>query len=81
MTKRGKIFAKGQAVSKKGYFAWATSKGSPELLEYTDAFIKYMKATGKLKELQIKWFGQSFDNLPDLHVITQKDYVLLSEYK
>jgi len=81
VNKRGNIFAKGQAVSKKGYFAWATSKSSPELLEYTDGFIKHMKATGKLKELQIKWFGQSFDNLPDLHVITQKDYVLLSDYK
>ena len=81
VSKRGKIFTKGQAVSNKDYFCWPVSKDSLELLAYVDDFILHMKETGKLAELQMKWFGQSFDDLPNLHVTNKDDYQLLSNYK
>lgn len=62
---RGDVFEKGQAVSGGGFVSWPVPKNSPKLLEFLNGFVKHLKETGKLKELQIKWFGQAFDGLPD----------------
>lgn len=62
---RGDVFEKGQAVSGGGFVSWPVPKNSPQLLEFLNGFVKHLKETGKLKELQIKWFGQAFDGLPD----------------
>ncbi|TDU22052.1 amino acid ABC transporter substrate-binding protein (PAAT family) [Chromohalobacter marismortui] len=59
------VFAKGQAVSGAGYVSWPIPKDSPELLAYMTDFLEHMKETGRLAELQKKWFGESFPNLPD----------------
>ncbi|WP_409421295.1 transporter substrate-binding domain-containing protein [Pseudaeromonas sp. ZJS20] len=69
---RGDVFEKGQAVSGGGFVAWPVPKNSPQLLEFLNGFVKHLKDTGKLKELQIKWFGQAFDGLPD-EAITNVD--------
>ena len=69
---RGDVFEKGQAVSGGGFVAWPVPKNSPQLLEFLNGFVKHLKDTGKLKELQIKWFGQAFDGLPD-EAITSVD--------
>lgn len=74
VSKRGKIFTKGQAVSKKAYFCWPVSKDSLELLTYVNGFIRHIKETGKLAELQKKWFKQSFDNLPNQSVANEQEY-------
>ncbi|MFM2480965.1 transporter substrate-binding domain-containing protein [Celerinatantimonas sp. YJH-8] len=63
--KHPNVFAKGQAVSGKGFVAWPVPKSSPKLLAFLNGFVKHLKETGRLRELQIKWFGQAFDNLPD----------------
>jgi polar amino acid transport system substrate-binding protein len=77
--KRGKIFAKGQAVSNKDYFCWPVAKGNPELLNYLDKFIQHEKEIGRLAKLQMKWFGQTFDDLPNQHVNEQQDFQLLQQ--
>ncbi|MDV6318278.1 transporter substrate-binding domain-containing protein [Chromohalobacter sp. HP20-39] len=59
------VFAKGPAVSGAGYVSWPIPKDSPKLLDYMTGFLDHMKETGRLAELQKKWFGESFPNLPD----------------
>lgn len=59
-----KVFAKGLAVSGPGYMAWPIPKNSPQLLAYMTKFINHMRETGRLAELQKKWFGETYDNLP-----------------
>ncbi|UMX50243.1 transporter substrate-binding domain-containing protein [Klebsiella pneumoniae] len=46
------------------YVAWPIPKNSPQLLAYMTRFMNHMKETGKLAELQKKWFGETYDNLP-----------------
>lgn len=58
------IFAKGQAVSGAGYVSWPIPKDSPELLDYMTEFLAHMQESGRLAELQEKWFGESFSDLP-----------------
>jgi len=58
------VFALGQAVSGPSYPAWAVKKGNAELLALLNAFMADERKTGALAELQKKWFGKSFDNLP-----------------
>ncbi len=59
------VFAKGPAVSGAGYVSWPIPKDSPELLEYMTDFLKHLKENGRLAELQKKWFGESFPDLPE----------------
>jgi polar amino acid transport system substrate-binding protein len=58
------VFAIGQPVSGKSFPAWAVKKGNADLLAYMNEFIAKQKASGKFAELQQKWFGESFPNLP-----------------
>ena len=58
------VFAIGQAVSGKSFPAWAVKKGNAELLAFMNEFIAKQKASGKFAELQQKWFGKLFPNLP-----------------
>lgn len=62
---RPKVFAKGLPVSGPGYMAWPIPKNSPELLAYMTKFINHLRETGRLKELQMKWFGETYDDLPN----------------
>ncbi len=59
------VFAKGPAVSGAGYVSWPIPKDSPELLEYMTGFLEHLKENGRLAELQKKWFGESFPDLPE----------------
>jgi polar amino acid transport system substrate-binding protein len=58
------VFELGQAVSGKSFPAWALAKGNTELLEFLNGFIAKEKESGRFAELQKKWFGQSFADLP-----------------
>ena len=58
------VFELGQAVSGKSFPAWAVAKGNTELLNFLNAFIAKEKETGRFAELQKKWFGNSFPDLP-----------------
>lgn len=68
------VFEKGQAVSGNGFVGWPVPKNSPQLLAFLNGFVKHLKDTGKLKELQMKWFGESFDNLPDEAIKTSEQF-------
>jgi len=46
------------------YISWVVRKEDKELLEFINAEILKMKKSGKLAELQQKWFGTTW-NLPD----------------
>jgi polar amino acid transport system substrate-binding protein len=58
------IFEIGQAVSGPSFPAWAVAKDNKELLAFLNEFIAKEKASGRFAELQKKWFGEAFPNLP-----------------
>jgi polar amino acid transport system substrate-binding protein len=60
------VFALGQAVSSKTYIAWAVKKGNGDLLALLNAFFAEERKNGDLYALQKKWFGQSFDTMPEM---------------
>jgi polar amino acid transport system substrate-binding protein len=57
-------FEVGQPVSGPSFPAWAVAKGNKELLDFLNGFIAKQKETGRFAELQKKWFGEAFPNLP-----------------
>ncbi len=64
---RGDTFAVlSQPLGPKTYFAWVGRKDadSAELVKFFSEGIRHAKKSGKLKELQMKWFGFTMD-LPD----------------
>jgi len=61
---RGDVFAKGLPVSGNGFAAWPVPKNSPELLKFLTGFMDEIRASGKLAELQTKWFGEAFPDMP-----------------
>lgn len=61
---RGDVFEKGIAVSGDGFAAWPIPKQSPELLEFATGFMTQIRESGRLGELQEKWFGEAFPDLP-----------------
>src|SRR3981081_2047943 len=58
------VFEIGQAVSGPSFPAWAVAKDNAELLTFLNEFIAKEKASGRFAELQKKWFGEDFPNLP-----------------
>ena len=58
------VFEVGQAVSGKSFPAWAVAKDNTALIEFLNGFIAKEKETGRFAELQKKWFGESFPDLP-----------------
>src|SRR3984957_4828425 len=58
------VFELGQAVSGKSFPAWAVAKGNTTLLAFLNDFIAKEKANGRFTELQKKWFGEAFPDLP-----------------
>jgi polar amino acid transport system substrate-binding protein len=58
------VFEVGQPVSGPSFPAWAIAKGNKELLDFLNGFIAKQKETGRFAELQKKWFGEAFPNLP-----------------
>jgi polar amino acid transport system substrate-binding protein len=58
-------FEIGQPVSGQTVPAWAVAKGNTELLGVINEFLLAQKKSGNLGELQKKWLGQAFPDLPD----------------
>lgn len=46
------------------WLSWAVRKGDKELLDYLDKQILELRDSGKLEEMQMKWFGFTMD-IPD----------------
>lgn len=62
--KRGEVFAIGEPVSGPGFHAYPVPQGNDQLLEYLNGFIEHLYETGRLAELQEKWLGRAFPDLP-----------------
>ena len=58
-------FKIGQAVARPAYAAWAVAKGNATLLAYLDDFIAKSRKDGTLYQLQDKWLGTTFKDMPD----------------
>jgi polar amino acid transport system substrate-binding protein len=58
------VFEVGQPVSGPSFPAWAVAKDNTELRDFLNGFIAKEKETGRFAELQKKWFGEAFPNLP-----------------
>lgn len=75
---RPQVFAVGEATSSMGYIAWPVAKGNKELLDYLSGFVNHLRETGKLAELQKKWLGQSFDDLPHDPITSPAQFIQLT---
>lgn len=62
---RAGVFALGEGIAKPVYIAWAMKKGNDALAKMIDDAIVAAKKSGKMGELQKKWFGTSFADMPD----------------
>ena len=71
---RSDTFALGEATSGLGFIAWPVPKGNDDLLAFLGEFVNHLHETGKLYELQEKWFGASFPDLPRISVTTVEQF-------
>jgi polar amino acid transport system substrate-binding protein len=58
------VFALGQGIAKPVYIAWALKKGNTETVKLIDDALLGLRKSGKLYELQQKWFGTTFKDMP-----------------
>jgi len=66
MAEKPGVFEMGQpVVDSPSYVGWPVKKGNKEMLDYLNAFLKKVRANGKLEELQQKWLKVTFKNLPE----------------
>jgi polar amino acid transport system substrate-binding protein len=61
---KGDIYEIGTQIGPTIYAGWTVNKGNTQLLEFLNTELGKLKSSGKMKELQEKWLGISF-NLPD----------------
>ncbi len=59
------VFAVGQAVSEPSYVAWATQKGNTDLVALFNKLLLATRADGSMYKLQQKWFGTTFESMPE----------------
>ncbi len=62
---RPKVFELGEPVSSQIYIAWAVKKGNTELLQFLNDFLLAQRKNGQMYALQTKWFGKSFETMPE----------------
>lgn len=78
VSKRSDIFELGEATAGLGFIAWPVKKGNDDLLNYLAGFVDHMRASGKLAELQEKWFGTSFPELPKVSITSAAQFKQLT---
>ena len=59
------IFEMGQPVSSKIYIAWAVKKGNDDVRALLNGFLLAQRKSGAMYALQKKWFGKSFEDMPE----------------
>lgn len=79
ISKRGDTFALGEPVSGFGFHAYPVPKGNEDLLVYLNGFITHLYKSGKLAELQKKWFGRAFPDLPRQSIKSVKEFKKLTK--
>lgn len=58
------LYEVGEQVGPTIYAGWAVNKSNTKLQEFLNTQLASLKSSGKMKELQEKWLGVTFD-LPD----------------
>lgn len=58
------VFEVGHAIAKPVYIAWAIQKGNTDFAKLIDDALLATRKSGKMYELQMKWFGTSFKDMP-----------------
>lgn len=81
VSQRPNVFQVGVPVAGQGYYAYPVKSGNDTVLQFLTGFIEHMRQTGKLAELQKKWFGQTFDNLPSGSITTADEVKHLTSVK
>lgn len=74
IAERGDTFEMGQPVSGPGFHAYPVPKGNEDLLEYISEFVLELRDSGRLAELQEKWFGEAFPDLPRTPITSVEQY-------
>jgi polar amino acid transport system substrate-binding protein len=64
LKERPGVFALGQAVGQPVYIAWALRKDNKDTLKLVDDALIATRKSGKMYELQTKWFGTTFKDMP-----------------
>jgi len=59
------VFALGEGIAKPVYIAWAMQKGNTDFAKVIDDAILAVRKSGKMYELQEKWFGTSFKEMAE----------------
>jgi polar amino acid transport system substrate-binding protein len=57
-------FALGQAIGQPVYIAWAVKKGNTAALQMINAVLFDLRKSGEMYAMQKKWFGASFESMP-----------------
>lgn len=65
LKERPGVFAIGQPVGQPVYIAWALRKDNKDTLKLVDDALISTRKSGKMYELQSKWFGTTFKDMPD----------------
>jgi polar amino acid transport system substrate-binding protein len=58
------VFGLGQAIAKPVYIAWALKKGNTDTVKLIDDALLALRQNAKMYELQQKWFGVTFKDMP-----------------
>jgi polar amino acid transport system substrate-binding protein len=74
IAERGDTFEMGQPVSGPGFHGYPVPKGSEGLVDYISEFILELRDSGRLAELQEKWFGEAFPDLPRVPITSVEQY-------
>lgn len=75
--KRPDVFKAAFAVSGPGFHAWPVAKKDEDLLNFLTEFMTHLRESGKLAELQKKWFGESFPDLPTQPIKSKEEFLEL----
>lgn len=61
---RPDAFTVGQAIGKPVFIAWAVKKGNTDVARMVDAILLELRKNGQLYELQQKWLGVTYKDMP-----------------
>jgi polar amino acid transport system substrate-binding protein len=61
---RPDTFVVGQAIGKPTYIAWAVKKGNADVLKMVDGILLELRKNGQMYELQQKWLGATYKDMP-----------------
>jgi polar amino acid transport system substrate-binding protein len=64
MKEKPGVFALGEGIAKPVYIAWALKKSNKDTAKLIDDALLATRKSGKMYELQKKWFGTTFEDMP-----------------